>query len=108
MRWLIATQSVRRDVLSSSTKGRSVPEYRIYLFQGGHIDSAQTIDVEDDAAAFNHASGSNSGKPFEIWKGAQMVVSLDAPPPNIAASASGAGDPKIRCASNPGRARPGS
>jgi hypothetical protein len=60
-------------------------EYRIYMFRNGHIERAESIDVEDDAAAFNHASISTGGEAFEVWRGAQMVVSVDAPVPNVSA-----------------------
>jgi hypothetical protein len=59
--------------------------YRIFLFKGGHIQRALSVEADDDGAAFDHASGATGGEPFEIWEGARMVVSLDAPVPDIAA-----------------------
>lgn len=59
-------------------------EYRIYIFSDGHIARAETIEAEDDAAAFTRASILTGGGAFEVWRGAQMIVSLDAPPPNMA------------------------
>ena len=60
-----------------------MPEYRIYIFSGGHLERAETLEAEDDAAALNHASVLTGGGAFEIWKGDQMIVSHDAPPPNF-------------------------
>jgi hypothetical protein len=61
--------------------------YRIFLFKGGHIDRALSVEAEDDGAAFNHAAAAAGGEPFEVWDGARVVVSLDAPLPDIAAGA---------------------
>jgi hypothetical protein len=60
-------------------------EYRIYTFQGGHIQKAESVELEDDSAAFNYASVATGGTAFEVWKGAQMIVSIDAPAPDMAA-----------------------
>jgi hypothetical protein len=62
-----------------------MPDYRIYIFSDGHIERAETVEAEDDAAAFTRASILTGGGSFEVWRGAQMVVSLDAPQPEIAA-----------------------
>jgi hypothetical protein len=59
--------------------------YRIFLFKDGHIERALSVEAEDDGAAFNLASAATCGHPFEIWSGARMVVSVDAPIPDIAA-----------------------
>jgi hypothetical protein len=48
------------------------------------MESAETIEAEDDGAAFNYASVLTGGSSFEIWKGDQMVISFGAPPPNLA------------------------
>ena len=61
-----------------------MPDYRIYMFSNGHIVRAETIEAEDDAGAFTRASILTGGGSFEVWRGAQMVVSLDAPPPDVA------------------------
>ena len=59
-------------------------EYRIYIFREGHIQRALSVEAEDDASAFNHASVATGGSQFEVWQGARMVVSLDAPLPDVA------------------------
>jgi hypothetical protein len=58
--------------------------YRIFLFKGGHIERALSVEADDDGAAFNLASAATGGEPFEIWEGARMVVSVGAPLPDIA------------------------
>jgi hypothetical protein len=60
-------------------------QYRIFLFKGGHIQQALSVEAEDDGAAFDHASIATGGEAFEIWEGARMVVSVGAPLPDIAA-----------------------
>jgi hypothetical protein len=43
--------------------------YRIFLFKGGHIERALSVEADDDGAAFNLASAATGGEPFEIWEG---------------------------------------
>jgi hypothetical protein len=61
-----------------------VAEYRIYMFCDGHLGRAETIEAEDDAGALNYASVFIGSRSFEIWKGDQMIVSFDAPAPDVA------------------------
>ena len=73
-----------------------MPEYRIYIFSDGHIERAETMEAEDDAAAFTRASILTGGGSFEVWRGTQMIVSLDAPQPDLPAGKAG---PPLRRAS---------
>ena len=70
-------------MLSSSPGETDVADYRIYSFADGHIAGAQSVEAEDDAAAFVHASTLTGGGAFEVWQGARMVVSFDSPMPDV-------------------------
>jgi hypothetical protein len=67
-----------------------MPEYRIYLFTDGRIAKGETVEVADDALALNIAFGLSNGGGFEVWRGAQMIVSHDAPLPTLDAWSPGA------------------
>jgi hypothetical protein len=52
-----------------------MPEYRIYLFKDGRLaPPAQTIVLQSDKAAVEHAKKLVDGHDVEVWEGGRPVA----------------------------------
>ena len=56
-----------------------MPDYRLYNFVDGHIWSAEIITALDDATALSVAGRVASGRHAELWRGAAMLGTFNAP-----------------------------
>ena len=47
--------------------GNAMPDYRLYLFENGHIVQGQYVIADDDAAAIEMARELTGDQPAELW-----------------------------------------
>jgi hypothetical protein len=60
--------------------GRAMPDYRIFVFEGGHIKQpAKIISCPDDETAKEEAQKLLDGtdQPLEIWQGDRRVAEIE-------------------------------
>ena len=50
-----------------------MPDYRLYLFENGHIVQGQFVVADDDAAAIERARELAGDQPAELWHEAVKV-----------------------------------
>ena len=63
-----------------------MPDYRLYLFENGHIVQGQFVVADDDAAAVQRARELVSDHPAELWFDDVKIHIFNPLPPEIDAT----------------------
>jgi hypothetical protein len=54
-----------------------MPDYRLYHFNRGHIERAETLSANDDLKAVAGAEPLVEGRTVELWRGARRIKTFN-------------------------------
>lgn len=58
----------------ASVRGSDMKEYRIFIFNMGHINASHVVSADDDVAAVIAAQAYFDGHGLEVWDGKRFVA----------------------------------